>query len=127
MANKKRAMGVDPLSWIKQTKEDIEKETHKKTKNDKTLNEIPKYETYEVKLTLRLTESHLDFLSKLEREIMKNRSSINKKERITKNSILRALVDSFKEVEFNKKEIPDEVELRKRFLQGLRAFNVPRF
>lgn len=127
MANKKKAMGVDPLSWIKQTKGETDKHNTQIQKEVGQQSVLPKYETYEVKLTLRLTESHLDFLSRMEREIMKNRSPVNKKERITKNSILRAMIDSFRDVDFNKKEIPDELELKQRFLRGLASFNITRF
>lgn len=114
MTNKKKVLGVDPLSWIKQTKDSYEEGLPKEKKDKNKNTEIPKFKTYEVKLTLRLAEEHLDFLSGLEREIMKNRSSENKKERITKNSIIRAMIESLQEVNFDKKEIPDEKELQKR-------------
>lgn len=111
MNNKKKVLGVDPLSWIKQTKDNYDEGSAKEKHENKN---IPKFKTYEVKLTLRLTEEHLDFLSILEREIMKNRSSKNKKERITKNSIIRAMLENLKDMDFDKKEIPDEKELVKR-------------
>ena len=116
MVNKKKVMGVDPLSWIKQTKEG-ENETTDVSVIKKEKTNLPKYETYEVKLTLRLNDEHLEYLTNLERQIMKNRSSKNKKERITKNSILRAMIDAFKEVDFKKEEIPDERELKRRFVK----------
>lgn len=119
MTNKKKVLGVDPLSWIKQTKENPNKEgvIHKKSEEEN----IPKFKTYEVKLTLRLAEDQLDFLSSMEREIMKNRSSKNKKERITKNSIIRAVLENLKDVDFDKKEIPDEKELEKRIRRKIRG------
>ena len=87
MTTKKKVLGVDPLSWIKQTKEDlIEEISLEKPKNKEEI-ELPKYETYEVKLTLRISDSHLDYLTRLERDIMKSRSSKNKKERITKKAV----------------------------------------
>lgn len=121
MNNKKKVLGVDPLSWIKQTKDSYE-EGFSKQEEKKQTEDIPKFETYEVKLTLRLAEHHLDFLSGLEREIMKNRSSKNKKERITKNSIIRAILENMKDVDFDKKEIPDEKELQKRIKRKIRGF-----
>lgn len=126
MTTKKKVLGVDPLSWIKQTKEDlIEEISLEKPKNKEEI-ELPKYETYEVKLTLRISDSHLDYLTRLERDIMKSRSSKNKKERITKNSIIRAMIESFKLLELKKEEIPDEVELKKRFTQAIKnASNKP--
>ena len=126
MATKKKVLGVDPLSWIKETKikkpnQLEEKFSFKKTEaTEKTTK--PKFESYDVKLTIRLNEAQLDFLTNLEREIMKKRSKQNKKERITKNSIIRSMLNVFSkhEIEFNKSEIPDEDELTKRILSGLR-------
>ena len=120
MTTKKKVLGVDPLSWIKQTKEDLIEEISQEKPIKKEEPVLPKYETYEVKLTLRISDSHLDYLTKLERDIMKNRSSKNKKERITKNSILRAMIDSFKSLELNKEEISDEAELKKRLTQAIK-------
>lgn len=81
---------------------------------------VPKFQTYEIKLTLRLGEDQLEFLSKLEREIMKKRSSANRKERITKNSILRAIINAAKHLNIDTNEIGDEAELIDRFK---RCFN----
>jgi hypothetical protein len=132
--SKRKVLGADPLSWIKPTKQE---ETYKDTKNNEEfgsdLNEInkyetdqakntdvPKFQTYEVMLTLRLREDQLEFLARLEREIMKGRSRNNKKERITKNSIIRAMIDTARGVDINLHEIGDEKELVVRFK---RAFN----
>ncbi|MGH7884931.1 MAG: hypothetical protein ACRENO_04455 [Thermodesulfobacteriota bacterium] len=117
MTNKKKVLGIDPLSWIKQTKDSFEE----KNFVDKLDEHVPKFETYEVKLTLRLAEEHLNFLSGLEREIMKNRSSKNKKERITKNSIVRAMLENLKYINFDKKEIPDEKELQNRLKKTIKG------
>lgn len=122
MTNKKKVLGIDPLSWIKQTKDSFEEEHLVDTKKKEKKNEeVPKFETYEVKLTLRLAEDHLSFLSRLEREIMKNRSSKNKKERITKNSIIRAMLENLKYINFDKKEIPDEKELQNRLKRTIKG------
>lgn len=115
MTSKKKVLGVDPLSWIS------EKEKNKSIKiedivGNKDKKSQPKFETYDVKLTLRLDEDQLDFLTSLEREIMRKRSGKNKKERITKNCIIRSLINAFQSngAGFNSSEIPDEKELQKR-------------
>ncbi|MGI9553996.1 MAG: hypothetical protein ACR2NC_03640 [Thermodesulfobacteriota bacterium] len=129
MATKKKVLGVDPLSWIKETKikkpnQLEEKFSFKKNDTPEEQDQLnkPKFESYDVKLTIRLNESQLDFLTNLEREIMKKRSKENKKERITKNSIIRSMLNVFSEydIEFNKSEIPDEDELTKRIRSGLK-------
>ena len=123
-------LGADPLSWIKPTihieknasKEDDEFGYKSNEANQSELthrnNEIPKFQTYEVILTLRLREDQLEFLTKLEREIMKKRSRNNKKERITKNSILRAIIDAVRNLNINANEIGEEKELVVRFKQA---------
>lgn len=125
MNNKKRVLGVDPLSWIKQTKEDFEVETKRESQENKS--HVPKFETYEVRLTLRLSEEQLNFLSQLEREVMKNRSSKNKKERITKNSIIRAMLENLKYMNFDKKEIPDEKTLQNRIKKAVKEVSYKPF
>jgi len=125
MATKKKVLGVDPLSWIKKTEEnDYPERENTRTENKKfnTNKEVPKYETYEVKLTVRLSEKHLNYLSILEREIMKKRSKENRKERITKNSIIRAMIDAFKNLSIEKTEIATEEELKSRFEKSLKRF-----
>jgi len=124
MATKKRVLGADPLSWIKKTddKHTDENEIDQEKQQNTSL-QLPKYETYEVKLTVRLSESHLEFLSYLEREIMKSRSKKNRVERITKNSIIRSILDVFKNLDYEKAEIPTEKELTKRIQKGLENFN----
>ena len=127
MANKKKVLGIDPLSWIKETKIKKPNQLEKKFSLKKTDNiekpTKPKFESYDVKLTIRLNETQLDFLTNLEREIMKKRSKENKRERITKNSIIRSMLNVFSEygIEFNKTEIPDEDELAKRIWSGLKT------
>lgn len=124
--SRRKVLGVDPLGWIKPTVQEIEKQSTKdKEEPDQkqTNNKVPKFRTYEVQLTLRLREDQLDFLLKLEREIMKKRSRANRKERITKNSIIRAIIDATRELEINTVEIGDETELVRRFKL---AFNLRR-
>lgn len=117
MTTKKKVLGVDPLSWIKKTGDDVYIEEHVK---EKEYSEVPKYESYEVKLTVRLSEEHLDFLSSLEREIMKNRSKVNRKERITKNSIIRSIINVFRDLDYEKTEISTEEELTRRIRREIK-------
>ncbi len=80
---------------------------------------VPKYKTFDA-LTLRISREDFEFLHNLERDIMKNRSSENRKERITKNTIVRAMLSCFRNIKFDKDEIPNEAELRARIMKGLR-------
>jgi len=75
---------------------------------------MPKYMTYDVRLSLLLSDEHLEYLEKVVREIMKNRRV--KHERITKNSVVRCLIDLLKALPLDVQEIPDEAELRRRLL-----------
>ena len=132
--SRRKVLGADPLSWIKPTVQVDDKEALNENELDASTSGtvsvetvqmsknsgLPKFQTYEIKLTLRLGEDHLEFLSKLEREIMKKRSSANRKERITKNSILRAMINAAKNLDIDTSEIEDEIELINRFR---RVFN----
>jgi len=84
---------------------------------------IPKFETFRVKLTARLNDQQLEFLSGLERRIMRSRSAHNRSERITKNSIIRAAMNALMEAELDTREIGSELELEHKVLSALR--NVP--
>jgi len=75
---KKTGLGRDPLSWINPTskeKKSVEKELAlqmspgKKRKKE----HLPKFRTFEVRLTSLLREDQLEFLEKLIRDIRKNR------------------------------------------------------
>lgn len=70
----------------------------------------PKFKTFDIKLSILLRHDQLEWLSSIERKVMKNRSSKNKKERITKNTIIRACLDLIKELDFDVREIADEAE-----------------
>lgn len=125
MAAKKKVLGVDPLSWIKKTENIYVEESRSNAKRKERRNlEVPKYISYEVKLTVRLSEDHLEFLSSLEREIMKNRSRENRKERITKNSIIRSIIDVFRNLDYEKSEISNEEDLTRRIREGLENYNI---
>lgn len=117
---KKGGLGKDPLSWISSTLETEEK----KEKIDREIKEeeveekrIPKYKTFEVRLTSLLREDQLEFLEKLIRDIHKNREPQYRKERITKNTLIRVFIDAFRNVKFNLKNIPDEETLLERVLE----------
>lgn len=116
--NKKKALGTDPLGWIKETVSIEEREivSEKEISEEKLKKEtkIPKFKTFEVKLSILLKKEHLDYLNRLEREIMSNRSQGRKKERITKNSVIRSLVDILSRVRLDTEEIGDENILKER-------------
>lgn len=152
--SRKKALGTDPLSWIKPTinvnageshqpssqaqpsyeeaqemEGAVKGKTHEKEKaplpsthyRNRNPHSIPKFQTYEIKLTIRLKEDQLQFLSRLEREIMKNRSAANKKERITKNSIIRAIIDIFQNLNIDTNEIGDEDMLLRKLKRAVQT------
>ncbi|MCM8764649.1 MAG: hypothetical protein NC830_04745 [Candidatus Omnitrophica bacterium] len=82
---------------------------------------MPKFQTFEVRLTVPFTEEHLTFLDRLQREILKNRDHQHKKERITKNSIIRACIDAFRNVKLDLKNIPDEETLLERLKDRIKS------
>ncbi|NLF37863.1 hypothetical protein GX586_00365 [bacterium] len=79
----------------------------------------PKFLTFEVKLSILLTAGQLEYIERLVHEIMRNRSV--KKERITKNTVLRCLVDLLQALPLDTKDIADEDELRRRLLAAVRG------
>ena len=118
MADEKKG-GVYPNIWIRQPETKLDNGGVPGAGTDAENASVPKYAALEV-LTLRISEEDLEFLRGLERDIMKRRSSRNRKERITKNTVVRAMLGCFRNVSFNKREIPDEKELRARLMKGLR-------
>ena len=79
--------------------------------------EQPKYATFDIKLSILLTQNQLDQLEKMVKEIMKRRKVKN--ERITKNTIFRCLVDVLAVLPIDLDNIPDEDELRRRVLKAV--------
>lgn len=119
MPDEKTSEGVNPNIWIRQPEEKSINSGIAGTARDPKPETPPKYKTFDV-FTLRISSEDFEFLQKLEREIMKNRSKENRKERITKNSIMRAMLACLKNVKFDRKDIPDENELRVRMMRGLK-------
>lgn len=118
---KKTGLGDNPLNWIVDTSKKSKDKSKKESSeliNSKTI-EVPKFRSFEVKLSILLRENQLNFLEKLTREIMTSRNSANKKERITKNTIIRTLIDALKDLDINKTNIPDETELFKRIREKI--------
>ena len=76
--------------------------------------EVSKFQTIDVKLSVLLTSDQLEYLDGMVKEIMRSRDPAYKKERITKNTIVRCLVEVLKEVNLDTKNIPDEEELLRR-------------
>jgi len=104
---KKTGLGKNPLEWIADTrkKEEVSKSKSFKPLKSKTLNS---------KLLVQLREDQVESLEKLVREIMAKRDGIHKKERITKNTIIRAYIDSLIEIDIAKENIDTEETLLQR-------------
>lgn len=133
MVSKKKALGSDPLSWIRPTVGEEQNTASgyfwyltKSAELDATetthtppASRVPKFETFGVKLTVRLTEDQLYFLASLERTIMKGRGRGSRGERITKNSIIRAAINALRRLELDTRDIPDEAELERRVEDAL--------
>lgn len=143
---KKTGMGSTPLAWVQDTSQKTAPETpraptvarrkpERKREKQETGNgksaekessgvqklstsKVPKFETFEIKLSILLRGDQLEFLEKLTREVMKKRDRANRQERITKNTVVRACIDTLREVEFDTANIPDEGELRRRIQAG---------
>lgn len=116
---KKTGLGNNPLAWITNTSQ---KPNSKKVSSEVTKftsSAIPKFRSFKVKLSVLLREDQLSFLEKLIREIMTNRNKTNRKERITKNTIIRSLIDVLRNLEVDKTNIADEAELLKRIRQRI--------
>ena len=140
---KKTGIGSTPLAWVQDTTQTApeegaspvarphpEKQAEADGRSPKEqssevpklrTSKVPKFETFEVKLSVLLRSDQLEFLEKLAREIMKNRDKTHRQERITKNTLVRAGVDMLKELAFEKGNISNEEELRRRIRQKAAA------
>ncbi len=125
---KKTGLGKDPLSWITPTVPDkgSVKSTERLPRSRRAPDtpgrkeSLPKFQTFDVRLTSLLREDQLDFLDKLIRDIQKNRSREYKKERITKNTLIRVFIDAFMETKIDTSNIPDEETLLERAKEKMR-------
>ncbi len=114
-----KGKGIDNLLFgISENNEKLEKEAEQKPKA-----KVKKLRAYDVsakssseieRITVPLRFSQVEALARIERAIMKNRSRQAKKQRITKNSIIRACLEVMLGLEFDLGEISDETELTRR-------------
>lgn len=89
------------------------KQPLKKPKKDKI-------EVKEIRVTLPLPASQLAFLEQMERDVFVRRSTKNRsKQRLTKNSILRAWISALEKVNVDIHNIEDEADLQERILKAL--------
>ncbi|MDP2360162.1 MAG: hypothetical protein Q8O14_05350 [bacterium] len=77
---------------------------------------IPKYQTYEAKLSILISSEQHKVLEDMVAAIMRNRR--DKRERITKNSIFRCLIDFMQTLDVDLENVPDERELLKRLFMA---------
>jgi len=101
----------------------LNQQLKKKRKEEKKIEkrDVPKYQTFDIRLTVLLKDEHLDFLEKLVRQIQKNRTKEFKKERITKNTLIRCFIEAFSKVKINTKNISDEETLLARLIDKIRT------
>ena len=76
--------------------------------------EGPRYTNF-MAHTYRLHENQIDILNRIEAEIVRN--GVQKQERITNNSILRALVDLLSVLKLDMTGIASETELKRRIFE----------
>lgn len=124
---RKRGMGSDPLSWIGErggeqgagsgSHGEVEEVREAAPGSVRQLASglVPKFMTL-VPLTARLTEEQIDWLDATERRIMRSRS--RRRERITKNTLLRAAISLLMALPWDHREIADEEELVERLKQA---------
>ncbi|MCD6351269.1 MAG: hypothetical protein J7M26_04020 [Armatimonadetes bacterium] len=125
---RKRGMGRDPLSWIGEgtkqesrgaapteekvgEREEVERPAEAPPMLESATREVPKFATL-VPVTARLSESQVEFLETMERRIMRNRR--RRRERITKNTIIRAALELLMALDWDHTDIADEEELVQR-------------
>jgi len=121
--SKKRALGRDPYDWIggTETPPPETPPTHPPTPTPEPSADretAPKYRQM-LKVDALLRPEQVEALDRLVREIMSRRS--DKRERITRNTLLRVAVETLLAVDFSIEEIPTEEELQQRVLAAGRA------
>lgn len=98
----------------------LESKTQGNGEDSKSL-KLPKFKTCDQQLLVRLRPEQAEFLGRLESTIMKARSKENRKERITKNTIIRSAIDMLQNMEIDHSEISGEEKLLERMMQLLRS------
>ena len=121
---KKTGLGTDPLSWIQPTTGTTVRPKPPRRPaalpRKRAGEKVPKFQTFEVRLTALLRDDQLEFLEKLVRDIRKNRTSEFKKERITKNTLIRVFLDAFREANLDLSNVSDEETLLARVLDRVK-------
>lgn len=80
----------------------------------------PQPRVKEIRMTLPLPTGSMEFLDQMEREIfLKRPVNLRSKQRLTKNSILRAWVAILKEIKANINNVKDEQDLTERLKEAL--------
>lgn len=132
---RKRGMGRDPLEWIGQPEPKTARGAEVRERSEQAEGggeevqpaaaapeldsaALPKFATL-IPVTARLTESEVEFLETMERRIMRSRR--RKRERITKNTIIRAAIELLMALEWDWTDIADEEELIARVKAAARA------
>jgi flagellar biosynthesis GTPase FlhF len=95
-------------------------ETNAQTASPSTSEENPTSQDYDIRMTLPLTKYQTALLDQLELQIKTTRDRSYRKQRLTKNAIIRALIDLLDEnqhaIDWN--NIKDEPELKQRMRKG---------
>lgn len=127
MEVRKRGMGSDPLSWIGEGSGEIgtgrksrEKAREVRESTSESVGQlatplVPKFMTL-VPVTARLTDEQVEWLDAAERRIMRSRT--RRRERITKNTLLRAAVSLLMALPWDHRDIADEEELVERLKEA---------
>lgn len=80
----------------------------------------PQPKVKEIRMTLPLPTDAMEFLDQMEREIfLKRPVNLRSKQRLTKNSILRAWVAILKEIKANITNVKNEQDLTERLKEAL--------
>jgi hypothetical protein len=120
-------MGKDPLSWIgegagtrraKPARAEAPEVEEAPSDVQSQSAQVPKFMTL-VPVTARLSEPQVEWLDTVERRIMRSRR--RKRERITKNTLLRAAVEVMMALKCDYSEIADEAELVARVKKAARV------
>jgi hypothetical protein len=124
-----KGKGIDDLLFgLAENNKEMTKEKEKK-KEPKPKSKVRKLLSPELeidisgeveRLTVPLPFSQVQSLAQLERVIMKSRSRKAKKQRITKNSIIRACLQVFLQLDLDMNEISDENELIRRIEKAVK-------